>query len=888
MIEPRTLEPMLAGAAEDAILSRFTDWVSAQGLTLYPHQEEALLELLAGKHVVLSTPTGSGKSLVATFFHFQAMCRGQISFYTCPTKALVNEKFFALCDVFGARNIGMITGDASINGEAPVLVCTEEVLSNLVERNPNARAECVVMDEFHYYADRERGVAWQVPLLLLEKTQFLLMSATLGDTTPIEKKLEEVTRREVARVSGAQRPVPLEMSYAETPVHETLDKLVAANRAPIYLVNFSQRAAAERAQDLMSADFSSKEEKAKLKDVLREMGIRFDTPYGKDLQRFLQHGIGLHHAGLLPRYRFLVEKLAQQGLLKVVSGTDTLGVGVNVPIRTVVFTQLIKFDGEKTAQLTVRDFLQVAGRAGRKGFDDRGYVVAQAPEHVIENLKLEQKKQAGKKVVKKSPPAKGYVHWDRTTFDRLTSKPPEPLESRFQVTHGMILYLLQAEAETSARETPGPQGYARLVQMVRRSHGNEGNKRIHLRAAAAACHRLRAAGLVNHVRGNEYLAPHLAVAEHLQSDFSIHHTLGLWLLDTLPRLDPTTETYALDVLTLVESILENPMAVLWAQLDRAKGEKVAELKAQGVDYADRMEQLEKVEWPKPLREFVYDTFNAFADKHPWVGAEDVRPKSIARELFERGSSFDDYVREYGLQRSEGVLLRYLNDAYKTLLTSVPEGMRDEALDDVIAFLRATVRTTDSTLLDEWEALLDPAASAEEKTRRLAAAQAHREALAARPRDTDVLLRDPRALKARVRTELHRLLFALARRDFAAAAAGLKASSPDSAWTPEELETELAPALAALGALDTTPRARRPDRTMLLPDGPKRFRAQQNLLGAAGRESAVTAMARDAGATGAELENASEAKEEWMLDCVIDLGVPRPEDEPLLELVRIGT
>src|SRR3954467_14354817 len=836
MIEPRTLEPVPGGGAEDAILSRFTDWVSAQGLTLYPHQEEALLELLAAKHVVLSTPTGSGKSLVATFLHFQAICRGQISVYTCPTKALVNEKFFALCDVFGARNVGMITGDAAINGEAPVLVCTEEVLANLTLRNPKLRADCVVMDEFHYYADRERGVAWQVPLLLLEKTQFLLMSATLGDTTPIETKLAEVTRREVARVAGAQRPVPLEMSYVETPLHETLDKLVTENRAPIYLVNFSQRAAAERAQDLMSADFSSKDEKAKLKDVLREMGIRFDTPYGKDLQRFLQHGIGLHHAGLLPRYRFVVERLAQQGLLKVVSGTDTLGVGVNVPIRTVVFTQLTKFDGEKTAQLTVRDFLQVAGRAGRKGFDDRGYVVAQAPEHVIENLKLEQKKQAGKKVVKKSPPAKGYVHWDRTTFERLTSKPPEPPGARFQVTHGMLLLLLQSEAQTSARDAAGPQGYARLVLMVRRSHGNEGNKRIHLRTGAAACRRLRDAGLVKLVRGNEYLAPHLEVAEHLQSDFSIHHTLALWLLDTLPRLDPAGEAYALDVLTLVESILENPMPVLWAQLDRAKGEKVAELKAQGVDYADRMEQLEKVEWPKPLREFVYDTFNAFADRHPWVGAEDVRPKSIARELFERGSSFDDYVREYGLQRSEGVLLRYLNDAYKTLLTSVPEGMRDETLDDVIAFLRTTVRTTDSTLLDEWEALLDPAASAEEKARRLAAAQAHREASGARPRDTDTLLRDPRAFKARVRTELHRLLLALARRDFAGAAAGLRAASPDAAWTAEELEAELAPALVALGALDTTPRARRPDRSVLLPDGPKRFRAQQKLVAPARGES----------------------------------------------------
>jgi superfamily II RNA helicase len=875
------LPPLPFGAADDEILSRFTDWIAEQGLTLYPHQEEALLELLSGKHVVLATPTGSGKSLVAWFLHYLAMSRGQVSFYTCPIKALVNEKFFGLCDTFGARNVGMVTGDASINREASVLVCTAEVLANIALRDPQLRADSVVMDEFHYYADRERGVAWQVPLLLLEKTQFLLMSATLGDTSPIEKNLAAVTGREVARVTSAQRPVPLEMSYVETPLHETLQELVSKGRAPVYLVNFSQRAAAERAQDLMSAELLTKEEKQRLKEVLRE--TRFDTPYGKELQRFLLQGVGLHHAGLLPRYRLLIERLAQQGLLKVVSGTDTLGVGVNIPIRTVLFTQLFKFDGEKSALLSVRDFLQVAGRAGRKGFDERGYVVAQAPEHVIENLKLEQKKQAGKKVVKKSPPEKGYVHWDRSTFERLTTKPPESLESRFQVTHGMLLHLLQAEAQTSARDASGPLGYARLVQMVMRSHGNAGNKRIHLRGAAATCRRLIAAGLVQKVRGNSYLAPQLKVSEHLQSDFSIHHTLALWLLDSLPRLDPTSPAYALDLLTLVESILENPMPVLWAQLDRAKGERIAELKAQGMDYADRMEQLEKVEWPKPLREFVYTSFNAFADRHPWVGAEDVRPKSVARELFERGSSFDDYVRDYGVQRSEGVLLRYLNEAYKTLQQTVPEGARDETFDDVLAFLRATVRAADSSLLDEWEALLDPAASGEEKARRLAAAQAHRETLAARPRDTDALVREPRALHARIRTELHRLLLSLARRDYAGAASALRAPSPDAAWTAAELEAELRPCLEALGALDLTPRARRPDRSVILPDGPKRFKAQQKLLAPARAGNAVEAQALAAGATLAE-----DSGDDWMLDCLVDLSTPRPEDEPLLELVAIRT
>ncbi|HYG69077.1 MAG TPA: DUF3516 domain-containing protein, partial [Anaeromyxobacteraceae bacterium] len=456
---PRTGETLPA----DAILDRFVSWVASTGLELYPHQEEAILSLLDEKHLVLSTPTGSGKSLVATFLHFKAMAEGKRSFYTCPIKALVNEKFFDLCRAFGPENVGMMTGDAAVNRDAPIVCCTAEILMNLAVREAEPKVDAVVMDEFHYYGDRERGVAWQVPLLVLEQTTFLLMSATLGDTTAIEESLEAFTGREVARVKNAARPVPLEFEYRETPLHETIEKLVEANKAPIYLVNFTQRAAAEQAQNLMSANFSSKEEKARIAEAL--VGFRFDSPFGKDIQRFLRHGIGLHHAGLLPKYRLLVEKLAQGGLLKVVSGTDTLGMGVNIPIRTVLFTQLCKFDGQKTVILPARDFHQISGRAGRKGFDERGYVVAQAPEHVIENKKLAEKAAAGKKVVKKQPPTKGYVHWDRSTFEKLIAKEPEPLESRFDVTFGLLVNLLQSET------TQVGGGYGRLVEMIGRSHG---------------------------------------------------------------------------------------------------------------------------------------------------------------------------------------------------------------------------------------------------------------------------------------------------------------------------------------------------------------------------------------------------------------------------------
>src|SRR5512143_1313756 len=568
----------------DAILDRFVAWVSETGLSLYPHQEEAILALLDGKHLVLSTPTGSGKSLVATFLHFKAMAEGRRSFYTCPIKALVNEKFFDLCRLFGPENVGMMTGDAAVNREAPIVCCTAEILMNVAVREAAPRVDAVVMDEFHYYGDKERGVAWQVPLLLLGKARFLLMSATLGDTRAIEASLRDVTHREVAAVRNAARPVPLEFEYRETPLHETIEDLVSAGKAPIYLVNFTQRAAAEQAQNLMSANFSSKEEKARIADALQ--GFRFDSPFGKEIQRYLRHGVGLHHAGLLPKYRLLVEKLAQGGLLKVVSGTDTLGMGVNIPIRTVLFTQLCKFDGEKTAILSARDFHQISGRAGRKGFDDRGYVVAQAPEHVIENRRLAEKAAAGKKVVKKQPPQKGYVHWDRNTFERLQGKQPEPLVSRFDVTFGLLLGLLQSET------TQRGGGYGRLVEMIGRAHETPVGRSRFRRAAAQRFRGLRAAGLVELRSVEGYRGRHLRPAPGLQRDFSLHHTLALYLLDTLPKIPRERESYALDVLSMVESILEDPDPVLWRQLDRARGEAVAEMKARGMEYDERMLELE--------------------------------------------------------------------------------------------------------------------------------------------------------------------------------------------------------------------------------------------------------------------------------------------------------
>ena len=840
--EPSTTQLPLAallpasGADPDDLLSRFVSYATASGLSLYPAQEEALLELMSGKHVVLNTPTGSGKSLVAAALHFKGLAEGKTSFYTSPVKALVNEKFFDLCRLFGAERVGMLTGDASINRDAPIVCCTAEILANMALRDAATRADYVVMDEFHYYADRERGVAWQIPLLCLPQTTFLLMSATLGDLHVITDGLVALTKREVAVVRGRERPVPLEFEYKETPLHETIAELVALGRAPIYLVNFTQRGAAEEAQNLMSVDVSSKAEKEALRDALADAS--FDTPYGKEFQRFLRHGIGIHHAGLLPRYRLLVERLAQQGRLKVVSGTDTLGVGVNVPIRSVLFTQLCKFDGEKTAILGVRDFLQIAGRAGRKGFDERGYVLAQAPAHVVENRRLAAKQAAGKKVVMQKPPQKGFVHWDKGTFERLVNGTPEPLASRFEVTHGMLLNCLQSRASGG--------GYRRLITIIGRSHGGPRDKRNERRRAAAYFRTLRRAGLVNVVTGEKVRGRFVEVSPELQRDFSLNQTLSLYLLEALAVLDRASPVYALDVLTLVEAICEDPDAVLRKQLDRLKTEKMAEMKAAGVEYEERIAQLEALEWPKPNRDFIYATFNDFADRHPWVGETNVHPKSIAREMVEGFTAFNDYVRSLDLERSEGVLLRYLSQVWKTLEQTVPAAARTDEVLDVMAHLRSLVREVDSSLVEEWEALADPSRRIGKRAARAAAA-------------VDPVA-ERRATVAAVRAELHQLVAALARREYAAAAR-LVTAGDGEAWTAERLAEAMAPFWAAHATLLITPDARRPDRTRLDDAGPGRFRAQQVLVD-------------------------GEGDEDWSLDCLVDLTARRP-GEPLLALQRIG-
>lgn len=693
---PTLTKPDSPLTSEEA-LENFLNYLIESGIEPYDHQENAILELFEGKNVILNTPTGSGKSLVATAMHYRGLCLGRTSYYTVPIKALANEKFLSLCQTFGPEHVGLVTGDATVNPDAPIICCTAEILANMALRDGKlAPVDDVIIDEFHYYSDHSRGWAWQVPLLALPQCRFLLMSATIGDPEFFIKELDDLTGGETTLIQSDQRPVPLEFEYSTTTLEEKIGELAEANRAPIYLVHFTQLSTANTAQNLLSQNFCTKEEKKEIATALIDADFR--SPYGKEISRFLRHGVGIHHAGLLPKYRLLVEKLTQRGLLKVICGTDTLGVGVNVPIRTVVFTQMCKYDGKGTGILPVRDFKQIAGRAGRRGFDDIGYVVTQAPEHIIDNLKLEAKAAAGKKkkIVKKSPPEKGYVHWDENTFSKLQSSAPEPLISSFKVTLSLILHVLSR---------PNEDGCQALRDLIERSHESEAKKKRHRITARKLFFNLVRGNILVIIPPAERTGPQkVRLNIDLQQDFSLNQALGLYLLDTIPKLNPEDPQHALNVLSLIEAILEDPNQVIRAQVRRAKNEAVAEMKEDGLSYDQRMEELEKIEHPKPGSEFIYFTFNDYAAEHPYLGSENIRPKSIAREVYETYSSFEDYIKTYQLEKSEAILLRHLSEVYKVLSQTVPPALKDEELEAAEEHLETLVRQTDSSLLDEWAAL----------------------------------------------------------------------------------------------------------------------------------------------------------------------------------------
>ncbi len=753
---------------DDALYEAFADWAEAGGRPLYPHQEEALLEILAGNHVIAATPTGSGKSMIALAAHFVSLAHGGRSYYTAPLKALVSEKFFDLVALFGADNVGMVTGDVSLNTDAPIICCTAEILANQSLREGAALdADMVIMDEFHFYGDPQRGWAWQVPLLELTAPQFVAMSATLGDTTRFQHQWKERTGRDVTLIDDAERPVPLEFDYVVDDIHDTVERLLAEGRSPIYIVHFAQRDAVETAQSFDRRHLIDDEQKKRIAAALS--GVPFARGFGQTLRHLLSQGIGVHHAGMLPRYRRLVERLTQQGLLAIVCGTDTLGVGINVPIRTVLLTSLVKFDGERLRHLSAREFHQIAGRAGRAGFDLVGFVRVLAPDHEVENARARARLSAAqenardereaRRVAKKAKkrgattraPEKGQITWTRSTYERLRDAAPEQLTSRFAITHSMVLNVLAgtapqptapqptspSSAGTRAVDDLEPDGSALLASPATGVVAHRANRagtpssmaprdpaehllhlatanddpvrdaNLHLRHLAQIYQSMRQAGVVEHVSSAQSRAdgrPRLRLATDLPDDFALNQPLSPFALAALELLDPDSPTYALDIVSVVEAVLEDPRPLLYAQQRVARDQAMAAMKAEGLEYDERMARLDDVTWPRPLDDLLEGAFAAYVRSNPWVGDREISPKSVVREMIENAETFTELVSRYDVARSEGVILRYLTDAYRSLRQIIPADAQTPEVRAIIDWLGALIRSVDSSLLDEWTAL----------------------------------------------------------------------------------------------------------------------------------------------------------------------------------------
>lgn len=702
---------------DDALYEAFSSWASSTGRPLYRHQDESLIEILSGNHVIAATPTGSGKSMIALAAHFVSMAHGGRSYYTAPLKALVSEKFFDLVSLFGADNVGMVTGDVSLNADAPIICCTAEILANQsLREGPTLDADMIVMDEFHFYADPQRGWAWQVPLLELTRPQFIAMSATLGDTTVFRKQWTDRTGRPTVEITDAQRPVPLEYDYVVDTLQDTVERLLSEGRHPIYIVHFSQKDAVDTASSLMDRKLVSPEVRSQ---IARELSsVSFTKGFGQTLRGLLSHGIGVHHAGMLPRYRRLVERLTQQGLLPVICGTDTLGVGINVPIRTVLLTSLVKFDGSKMRHLRSREFHQIAGRAGRAGFDTVGFVRVLAPEHEVEAARERARltaaqeaardereaKRAKKKASKKrSGPKEGQITWSRSTFERLRDAAPEALQSHFEMTHSTVLNVLGGAADA------GRDPAEHLVHLALHNDDQPLPANPHIRHLADIYTSLLQAGVVEHLssaRAQELGVSRLQLVADLPDDFALNQPLSPFALAAFELLDPDSPTFALDVISIVEAVLEDPRPLLYAQENQAKAAAVASMKAQGMEYDERMAALEEISWPKPLEELLSPAFSVYARSNPWVGDLELSPKSVIREMIENAMTFTELISRYDVGRSEGVILRYLSDAYRMMRQVIPEEIMTEELESMISWLADLIRSVDSSLLDEWEAMMN--------------------------------------------------------------------------------------------------------------------------------------------------------------------------------------
>jgi hypothetical protein len=492
--------------------------------------------------------------------------------------------------------------------------------------------------------------------------------------------------------------------------------------------------------------------------------------------------------------------------------------------------------------MRVREFRQIAGRAGRAGYDTEGYVVVQAPEHTIENARRLAK--AGDdpvriKRVQRVRPPEGFVVWTEQTFDKLTTAEPEPLQSRMKVDNAMILNVVARPGDAVAA----------LSHLLRDNDEALAGRARLCRRAIRLGRSLLDSGVLIRLPEPDRDGRRVALTVDLPEDFALNQPLAHFALAALDVLDAVAPTHSLDVVSVVESVLESPRPVLMAQQFEARGEAVAEMKADGLDYEERMAQLEEVTWPQPLAELLGAAFEIYRQTHPWLPEDALAPKSVVREMWEQGMGFGDLVSRYGLARSEGVVLRYLSDAYRTLRQTVPDAHRSPELDEVVEWLGETVRQTDSSLLDEWEALTHPSDVAA-----VAQTVSHHDA---GPRPARPVTANERAFRAMVRGLLFRRVLLAARDDVA----GLAALEPDGPMGREDWDAALGAYWDEHDGIGTDADARGPaflriDARPASRDEPRRWLVTQTLADPAGDH-------------------------DWVIEATVDLDASDEAGEPVL-------
>lgn len=660
-------------------LSFYEKFLWGRGLEPYPVQEQAISKILAGQSVLVTVPTGTGKTLMAKAALHAAMERNQRAIYTTPLRALTEEKYRELCGDFGEGYVGFATGDYKVNREAPIQVEVAEILWNrIVAEKHVSPADIVIMDEGHYFNDPERGYVWEQSIIGLDpRTQLVILSATVGRPEQFTHWVELTRRMPMALVESRERKVPLVHEFREDMMIDTVRELAHTGDVPAIIFVFGREQCFEVARLLKSCRrFTTDEEKVRV-EAMCDAAL-LETGVAKELRALLTHGIGIHHAGILPRYKQLVEQLALERLIKFVVSTETIAAGINLPARTVVFPALRKFIKKEARLVTAAEYHQMAGRAGRPQFDDRGLAITLAPEEVVSDIKKKLKDASKRPAydeakVKRGVYAqaqadakkRGDIVWTPEIHADLVKGEPAELRSKTKITAEQVLAIglpdltattlpgdAAAQRMADAEASLPPSMRLDIVTVIENLLLTERERKELHKVLAQLVANMKAIGVIDE-HGHQVKGEMIRELQGMDG-LLIYYILFNHQLEYI------------ELRELVEYLIDHD--IIQRQLDR-KGEdakrewmrtKIREMRETNpqVSWEDVEAAWEK-EFPRvPTKiELIHQEFSAQVPHPELHGGK--KPKTTWAQLEDSGLTFLEFVDKHGLDHEEGNLFSYL-------------------------------------------------------------------------------------------------------------------------------------------------------------------------------------------------------------------------------------